>query len=112
VSASQADRIPDASWAPGPSGSIPRGSRPAATAAGPPRTPGQWPDTSSPDEIGAQYAALMRERARRVLVLQSIRASLQEQPSGRAVLACARRWVADIVHAADEVAKTKMETRK
>ncbi|MFD0434745.1 hypothetical protein [Streptomyces chartreusis] len=65
----------------------------------------------NPDEVGARYAALMRERARRVLVMQSIRASLQEQPSVRAVITCARRWVADVLRAADEVAKSKREHR-
>lgn len=76
------------------------------------RTPGQWPDTSAPDEIGTRYAALMREKARRTLVMQSIRASLQEQPSVRAVTACARRWVADIFRTAEDVAKSKREQRK
>lgn len=76
------------------------------------RAPGQWPDTDTSDEIGVPYAALMRERARRVLVMQSIRASLQEQPSVRAVTACARRWVADILRTAEDVAKSKRETRK
>ncbi|MFC8415704.1 hypothetical protein [Streptomyces coelicoflavus] len=88
-----------------------QGSPDATTAPGRPRVPGQWP-TPSTDEIGPTYAALMRERARRVLVMQSIRASLQEQPSLRAVLACARRWVADVTRTADEVAKSKRETRK
>jgi hypothetical protein len=64
------------------------------------------------DEFSTAYTALMRERARRVLVMQSIRASLQEQPSVRAVTVCARRWVADIFRTADEVAKSKRETRK
>lgn len=83
----------------------------ATTAPGPSRTPGHWPDTTNSDEISTRYAALMRERARRVLVMQSIRASLQEQPNGRAVFECARRWVADIFRTADEVAKNKRETR-
>lgn len=88
----------------------PASGSPTAPAAG--RAPGQWPDTDTSDEIGVRYAALMRERARRVLVMQSIRASLQEQPSVRSVTACARRWVADIFRTADEVAKSKRETRK
>ncbi|MGA5371409.1 hypothetical protein ACPCSD_10055 [Streptomyces griseoincarnatus] len=67
---------------------------------------------STSDEIGPAYAALMREQARRALVMQSIRASLQEQPSLRAVLACARRWVADVLRTAVDVAKSKRETRK
>lgn len=80
---------------------------PAAPVAGRTRKPGQWPDVSDPDEVGARYAALMRERARRALVMQSIRASLQEQPSVRAVAACAHRWVADILRTAEDVAKSK-----
>lgn len=86
----------------------PTGNPGATTAPGPSRTPGQWPDS---DDIGNRYTALMRERARRVLVMQSIRASLQEQPSVRAVAVCARRWVADIFRTADEVAKSKREPR-
>ncbi|MCT7353620.1 hypothetical protein N4P33_15770 [Streptomyces sp. 15-116A] len=89
-----------------------QGSPDATTAPGRPRAPGRWPDTGTPDEIGARYAALMRERARRVLVLQSIRASLQEQPSVRAVTACARRWVADVFRIAEDVAKSKRESRQ
>ncbi|NJP72163.1 hypothetical protein [Streptomyces sp. C1-2] len=54
----------------------------------------------------------MREQARRVLVMQSIRASLQEQPSLRAVLACTRHWVADVLRTAVDVAKSKREPRK
>lgn len=84
----------------------PHGNPGAQSAPGPSRAPGQWPTA---DDIGRTYAALVRERARRVLVMQSIRASLQEQPSVRAVVACARRWVADIFRTADEVAKTKRE---
>lgn len=86
----------------------------AASVAGRTRAPGQWPVTPvpDPDEFGTAYTALWRERARRVLVMQSIRASLEEQPSVRAVLACARRWVADIFRTADEVAKSKREPRK
>lgn len=85
---------------------------PATEEAGHLRRPGQWPLTTDSDEIGARYTALMRERARRVLVMQSIRASLQEQPSVRAVTACARRWVADIFRTAEDVAKSKQERRK
>lgn len=92
--------------------SRPASGSPAAPVAGRTRKPGQWPDTGTPDEVGTQYAALMRERARRVLVMQSIRASLQEQPSVRAVTACARRWVADILRTAEDVAKSKQERRK
>ncbi|WP_327724438.1 hypothetical protein [Streptomyces europaeiscabiei] len=61
------------------------------------------------DEQGATYAAFWRERARRELVLDSIRASLQEQPSKAAVRSCARNWVADVLALAEDVAKNKTE---
>lgn len=61
------------------------------------------------DEQGAAYVQFWRERARRELVLDSIRASLQEQPSKAAVRSCARNWVADVLALADAVAKNKME---
>jgi hypothetical protein len=63
--------------------------------------------TSQPDaETIARYH---RERARRALVLDSIRAHLDEQPSPRAVRACARRWVADLLAIAEQAAKNKTE---
>lgn len=58
------------------------------------------------ERLLAQYH---RERARRVLVLDSIRAHLDEQPSPRAVRTCARNWVADLLAVAEKVAKNKME---
>ena len=59
--------------------------------------------TSQPDpETIARYH---RERARRALVLDSIRAHLSEQPSSRAVRTCARNWVADLLAIAEKVAK-------
>ncbi|MGW6456652.1 hypothetical protein ACWF94_12140 [Streptomyces sp. NPDC055078] len=57
----------------------------------------------------ALYVALVRERARRELVLGSIRASLTEQPSVRSVRACARRWAADVLAIAEDIARSKME---
>jgi len=57
------------------------------------------------DEQGAVYAAFWRERARRELVLGSIKASLEEQPSKAAVRSCARNWVADVLALAEDVAK-------
>lgn len=61
------------------------------------------------DEQGTAYATFWRERARRELVLDSIRASLQEQPSKAAVRSCARNWVADVLALAEDVAKNKTE---
>lgn len=62
------------------------------------------------DEQGATYTAFWRERARRELVLDSIKASLQEQPSKAAVRSCARNWVADVLALAEDVAKNKTES--
>ncbi|MFJ5027801.1 hypothetical protein ACIQB5_06830 [Streptomyces sp. NPDC088560] len=44
----------------------------------------------------------MREIARREFVLASLRSHLAEQPSPRAIRACARRWADDLTHLADE----------
>lgn len=63
-------------------------------------------DMHERERLLAQYH---RERARRVLVLDSIRAHLDEQPSPRAVRACARSWVADLLALAEQVAKNKKE---
>lgn len=61
------------------------------------------------DEFGTAYTAFWRERARRELVLGSIKASLEEQPSKAAVRRCARNWVADVLALAEDVAKSKQE---
>ncbi|WP_020117576.1 hypothetical protein [Streptomyces canus] len=45
----------------------------------------------------------MRERARRELVTDSLRAHLAEQPNPRAVRACARRWCTTVNYLADGV---------
>lgn len=44
----------------------------------------------------------MREVARREFVTASLRSHLAEQPSPRAIRACARRWTEIITHLADE----------
>ncbi|MGW2580625.1 hypothetical protein ACWCYZ_04675 [Streptomyces virginiae] len=41
----------------------------------------------------------------------SIRASLEDQPSARAVRTAARRWAADLLALAEEVAQSKQEPR-
>ncbi|MFI6856502.1 hypothetical protein [Streptomyces sp. NPDC050416] len=68
------------------------------------RLPGEQPDAmhSSPtrEQLSEQW---MRERARRQLVISSIRAHLAEQPCPRAVRACARRWINDINFLTDGV---------
>lgn len=63
-------------------------------------------DMHERERLLAQY---QRERARRVLVLDSIRAHLDEQPSPRAVRVCARNWIADLLALAETVAKSKAE---
>jgi hypothetical protein len=67
------------------------------------------PAPAPDDEQGTAYVEFWRERARRELVLDSIKASLEEQPSPRAVRSCARDWVADVLALAEAVAKNKME---
>lgn len=52
------------------------------------------------EQLSEQY---MRERARRQLVIDSLRAHLAEQPNPRAVRQCARRWINDIHYLADGV---------
>lgn len=71
------------------------------------RLPGEQPDMpdamhSSPtrEQLSEQW---MREKARRALVIDSIRCHLAEQPNPRAVRACARRWIADLNFLADGV---------
>jgi hypothetical protein len=73
--------------------------------------PGQWPvsepvdlDASDDSDLYVQRAA---ERARREIVLTSIRAHLDEQPTPGAVHTVARHWISDISTAADEIAKAK-----
>lgn len=74
------------------------------------RRPGEWPvepsceagPVNDPDEM---YVRLASERARREIVLASIRAHLEEQPTAGAVQAVARHWCADITAIGDEVAK-------
>ncbi|WP_329340698.1 hypothetical protein OG252_33155 [Streptomyces sp. NBC_01352] len=58
------------------------------------------PDAMHSDQLREQWA---RERGRRQLVIDSIRQHLAEQPSPRAVRACARRWINDINYLADGV---------
>lgn len=90
------DRSPAAAHAvPGPPG-VPTARRPA----------GAWP-SSTAEALSAQAR---REHARRDLVLDSVRASLTEQPNASCVRSCARRWVADVLALAEDVAHTMTET--
>ncbi|MEU9065481.1 hypothetical protein AB0D60_01105 [Streptomyces sp. NPDC048306] len=72
------------------------------------RSPGRWPVDEPvdlvPDDLYLQRAA---ERGRHEVVLGSIRAHLEEQPSPIAVLAAVRRWTNDVIALGDEVAKGK-----
>jgi hypothetical protein len=58
------------------------------------------PDAAHSNPLREQW---QRERARRELVINSLRCHLAEQPNPRAVRACARRWARDINFIADGV---------
>ncbi|MEF9903703.1 hypothetical protein [Streptomyces sp. P9-A2] len=72
------------------------------------RRPGQWPVDEPvdlvPDDLYLKRAA---ERGRREIVLGSIRAHLEEQPTASAVQAAARHWSADVTAIGEEVARQK-----
>lgn len=81
------------------------------------RQPGQWPADEpieldvvqhdhAEDETGL-YLKRASERGRHEIVLGSIRAHLEEQPTPVAVLSAVRRWIGDVIAVGDEVAKTK-----
>lgn len=80
------------------------------------RRPGEWPVTRSvdvlepSDEQGQAHLELARVQARFQLVLDSIRADLEEQPSARCVRAAARRWTDAIAQLTDEVARRPRDT--
>jgi hypothetical protein len=65
--------------------------------------------SDSPQQADMLYAERMRQLARHEIVLDSIRAHLQEQPSSRTVRACARRWASDIIRLADEVISARQK---
>ncbi|MFM9593370.1 hypothetical protein ACKI1O_28780 [Streptomyces scabiei] len=60
-----------------------------------------------PEDLYLKRAA---ERGRHEIVLGSIRAHLDEQPTAAAVQAAARRWCADVTALGDEIAKAKRGT--
>lgn len=76
------------------------------------RTPGQWPDSDDADESPevTAYLRLQAERARHHMVLVSIRADLEEQPSPACVRIAARRWTDAIIQLADETARQLRNT--
>ncbi|KAB1149245.1 hypothetical protein F7R91_05660 [Streptomyces luteolifulvus] len=67
------------------------------------RLPGERPDMPDAMHSNQLREQWMRERARRELVIDSLRCHLAEQPNARAVRLCARRWIADINYLADGV---------
>lgn len=69
---------------------------------------GECPDDEPidlvPDDLYLQRVA---ERGRHEIVLGSIKAHLEEQPTPGAVRAAMRRWIADVTTVGEEVATTK-----
>ncbi|MFJ6645798.1 hypothetical protein ACIQPS_09065 [Streptomyces sp. NPDC091290] len=59
------------------------------------------------DDEASLYLQRAAERGRHEIVLGSIRAHLEEQPTPVAVLSAVRRWIGDVIAVGDEVAKTK-----
>jgi hypothetical protein len=70
-------------------------------------TDGREPVGLIPEDLYLQRAA---ERGRHEIVLGSIRAHLDEQPTPVAVLTAVRRWINDVIAVGDQVAKTKRST--
>jgi hypothetical protein len=69
---------------------------------------GQWPVDEPVDLVPEDlYLKRAAERGRHEIVLGSIRAHLDEQPTPVAVLTAVRRWINDVIAVGDEVAKTK-----
>ena len=74
-------------------------------------TPGDCPPDEPigliPEDLYLKRAA---ERGRHEIVLGSIRAHLEEQPTAAAVQAAARHWCSDVTALGDEVARDKRKT--
>jgi hypothetical protein len=73
------------------------------------------PGECAPDEpIGLVpedlYLKRAAERGRHEIVLGSIRAHLEEQPTAHAVQSATRHWIADLAALGEEVAKAKRST--
>lgn len=78
---------------------------------------GQWPVENpvdldqvehayTEDEV-TLYLRRASERGRHEIVLGSIRAHLEEQPTPVAVLTAVRRWINEVIALGDEVSKAK-----
>jgi hypothetical protein len=74
-------------------------------------TPGDCPPDEPigfiPEEL---YLKRASERGRHEIVLGSIRAHLEEQPSPIAVLTAVRQWTNEVIALGDEVAREKRQT--
>lgn len=66
--------------------------------------PADQPVGLVPEDLYLKRAA---ERGRHEIVLGSIRAHLEEQPTPVAVLTAVRQWINEVIAVGDEVAKTK-----
>jgi hypothetical protein len=70
--------------------------------------PGGWPVDEPIDLVPEDlYLKRAAERGRHEIVLGSIRAHLEEQPTPLAVLAAVRRWNNDVIALGDQVTKAK-----
>ncbi|PWJ02418.1 hypothetical protein DKG34_38755 [Streptomyces sp. NWU49] len=75
------------------------------------RRPGRWPVDDPIDLVPEDlYVKRAAERGRHEIVLGSIRAHLEEQPTPGAVQAAARKWCADVTALGDEIAKARRKT--
>lgn len=81
---------------------------------------GEWPikepaDVDSvqqdyADDEVTQYLRRAAERGRHEIVLGSIRAHLEEQPTANAVQSTVRHWISDVAALGEEVARQKRKT--
>jgi len=72
------------------------------------RQPGEWPVDEPVDLIPEDlYVKRAAERGRHEIVLGSIRAHLEEQPSPVAVLTAVRVWINEVIALGDEVTREK-----
>ncbi|GAA0348481.1 hypothetical protein PV735_31720 [Streptomyces turgidiscabies] len=75
------------------------------------RRPGGWPVDEPVDLVPEDlYLKRAAERGRHEIVLGSIRAHLEEQPTAAAVYAALRHWISDVTSLGEDVARTKKRT--
>lgn len=71
---------------------------------------GEWPVDEPVDLVPEDlYMKRAAERGRHEIVLGSIRAHLDEQPSPVAVLTAVRVWINEVIALGDEVARKKRQ---